>query len=144
MENEEKVVKLSIPEGYGFGRVEGGEVILKKKEVLPPRALEECKDCIVDGLIPFNGRGFIPESEEKSVSSLVKLLICRDAWWKHLGWKPDWKSSDEKWSIYNVYGDVRFGTFVSNSTILAFPTEDVRNQFYETFKDLIEEAKDLL
>ena len=28
--------------------------------------------------------------------------------------------------------------------VLAFPTEEVRDKFAETFKDLIEEAKELL
>ena len=79
-----------------------------------------------------------------AIRSLCYLICARNVWWKQLGWKPDWNSSDGKWSIYNSNDDVRFGTFVNNNAILAFPTEEVRNQFYGAFKNLIEEAKELL
>ena len=38
----EETKKLTIPDGYEFDRVEGGEVILKKKEVVLPRTFDEC------------------------------------------------------------------------------------------------------
>jgi hypothetical protein len=32
----------------------------------------------------------------------------------------------------------------TNNTILAFPTEEMRDEFYENFKYLIEQCKELL
>ena len=140
----EETKKLAIPEGYEFDCVKNGEVILKKKAVTLSKTLEECKDAYVDGLTPLNCRGFIPASSEKAVLSLVKLLICRDAWWKQLGWKPDWRAMDEKYCIHIASGEIETEICYGVNHILAFPTEEVCAHFYVAFKDLIEEAKELL
>ena len=86
------------------------------------------------------------------MESFVKLLICRDAYWKIAGeemglnvpWEPDWNDLNRKYFIsltcdgINLYDDFR------NPQVLAFPTEEMRDAFYENFKDLIEQCKDLL
>ena len=77
--------------------------------------------------------------------ALCQLLVCRNAWWKMLGYKPDWTDKyTEKYCIYYSCGTV--DTIISNcmSYILAFPTAEVRDQFLDTFRGLIEEAKELL
>lgn len=86
-------------------------------------------------------------------NSLWKLRICRDAYWKIAGeemglykpWEPDWESLDEKYSIYNYRGVISHDYFtVIDRCILSFPTEEMRNIFYENFKDLIESCKEFL
>ena len=90
------------------------------------------------------------------MNQLNKLLICRDAYWKIAGeemglgepWKPSWgKCTGEKYCISRVLNAIRHDA-VSNSEyhnrILAFPTEEMRDAFYENFKELIEECKELL
>lgn len=141
MENEKKVVKLPIPDGYEFDRVNGNEVILKRTSTSLPKVWNE--------IIPSLGEmhcltASVPDGMGNAIKSLCYLVCARNVWWKQLGWKPDWNTSDGKWCIYNSNDDVRFGTFVNNNAILAFPTEEVRNQFYGAFKNLIEEAKELL
>lgn len=137
----EKTKKLTIPDGYEFDRVENGEVILKRTSTALPKTWNEIMpllgemDCLTTS---------VPDGMGNAIRSLCDLICARNVWWKQLGWKPDWNSSDDKCSIYNSNDDVRFGTFVSNNAILAFPTEEVRNQFYGAFKNLIEEAKELL
>lgn len=142
MENEEKVVKLSIPDGYEFDRVEGGEVILKKKEAILFKTYEEC--CINMEYVSSVPSLIVPDSLCYAMMALGKLLICRDYWWEQLGWKPDWKESGVKYAI-RVCGNVikTCDTQLSNY-ILTFPTKEVRDQFLETFRDFIEEAKELL
>lgn len=143
MENEEKVVKLYIPDGYEFDRVENGGVILKKKEVVLPNTWGECSKGLGMSYYPAIN-WYVPNENEDAIRALCKLLICRDAWWKQLGWKPDWKESGVKYAI-RVFGNVikKNDTQLSNY-ILTFPTKEVRDQFLETFRDLIEEAKELL
>lgn len=78
--------------------------------------------------------------------SFIKLKICRDAYWKIEGdWKPDWNSvNSKKFSIYTCKNKIHTGISLINNYILAFPSEEMRDDFYENFKELIEECKELL
>ena len=161
-----EIEKLAIPDGYEFDRVENGEVILKKKEQVLPDTWEEClcvvndveqideAACIVDykvdslqdrHAIDETDQSFLPLGLGKPMLALFQLLVCRNAWWKVLGWKPDWTDKyTEKYCIYFACGSV--DTIISNCMgyIFAFPTAQVCDQFLATFRDLIEEAKELL
>lgn len=88
------------------------------------------------------------------LESFVKLLICRDAYWKIAGeemglgkpWEPNWKKQYKKY-IISVFEDTVIyfeNESSSHNTILAFPTKEMRDAFYENFKDLIEQCKELL
>lgn len=141
----EEIKKLTIPEGYEFDKVEKGEVILKKIEVTLPDTWEECYMKVpAKYLSHFRYEFAIPEELVTSMGALCQLLICRNAWWKMLGWKPDWENESDKYCIYNNGGDIDAFPFNFSSRILAFPDMKIASQFYETFKDLIEEAKELL
>jgi hypothetical protein len=91
------------------------------------------------------------------LNNFQKLLLCRDAYWEIAGeemglnepWKPDWDNGlQKKYAIYPNLTDYVLGSknkiYVGNTRILVFPTEDMRDVFYENFKDLIEECKELL
>ena len=89
-------------------------------------------------------RMLVPQNMSRPITALCNLLICRNAWWQKLGWKPDWKKHDDKY-VVRINGDnIISSVFLNDNFILAFPTEEVRDKFAETFKDLIEEAKELL
>lgn len=140
----EETKKLPIPDGYEFDKVENGEVILKKKEVTLPRTLGECTKGIHLTYFPARDWWQVPGGNESSIRALCKLLICRNAWWYLLGWKPDWKDMCDKFCITTGEGRVKATVYCASNAILAFPTAEVRDQFYEAFRDLIEEAKELL
>ena len=79
-------------------------------------------------------------------------MICRDAYWnianEQMGlgrpWAPDWTISETKFTIVEITGIVVKSIDMCNKHILAFPTEEMRDAFYENFKDLIEACKELL
>jgi hypothetical protein len=82
-----------------------------------------------------------------------ELLIARDAYWKIAGeemgldkpWEPDWtKPSEMKYCIVNSEGNITKWVQKTTNKILAFPSEEMRDAFYENFKDLIEECKEFL
>lgn len=84
-----------------------------------------------------------------------QLIVCRDAYWKIAGdelglgkpWNPDYANLDtEQWyyTIITQYGDIIRTTEYTNDVILTFPTMEMRNAFYDNFKDLIEKCKELL
>lgn len=78
--------------------------------------------------------------------ALCQLLVCRNAWWKMLGYKPDWKNTEEyKWCIHTCLGrTVTSSDHSEYGRVLAFPDAGTAEEFHHTFKDLIEEAKELL
>ena len=128
-----------------------------KKEY--PKTYKECCNVldIEDRELVFNGEYRASKLYWKQLgrlNTLNKLLICLDAYWKIAGeeiglgksWEPDWNNPHTtKWTI--VTGEkvriVRGNTRSYHSTF-AFPTEEMRDAFYEAFKELIEECKDLL
>lgn len=88
-----------------------------------------------------------------ALEALYKLLICRDSYWKIAGeqmglgepWKPDWTDNYQKKWIINFYqGKINFTTGPNVQFILAFPTAEMRDAFFENFKELIKECINLL
>ena len=115
-----------------------------------PKTYEEC--CEVLG----ETKAYQSVSDHKTelLEDFQKLLICRDAYWKIAGeqmrleksWEPDYTTEDNQ-GIYII--TTRHGSTSKNITyywnyILTFPTEKMRDAFYENFKDLIEQCKELL
>ena len=84
---------------------------------------------------------------------LGKLLICQKAYRKIVGeemglnkpWEPDWTNLDQlKYCIWVDVGEFITMTNVRGQHILVFPTEEMRDAFYENFKELIEQCKEFL
>lgn len=146
------------------------KIVMEKKEKNYPKTYEEC--CKILGVDPNNFltitncyEGEVETTDYERVllnnlASLWELRICRDAYWKLAGeemglgkpWKPDWENSEERrYSIVNIEGDInllettltKWVLKVTNK-ILVFPTIKMRDAFYENFKDLIENCKELL
>ena len=117
--------------------IEAKKIVLEKKKSKYPKTIEECKDKTVAG------SGY---KTAFLLTQLERLLICRDAYWKLAGeWKPDWSHSDqEKFTIRMYDGYRHFGYDKYLHSVLAFPTAEMRDAFYENFKDLIEDCKELL
>lgn len=82
---------------------------------------------------------FVSEDEAKAFCALGKLIQLRDAW---VGdWEPDWKKVYNKYTIINARDRIDLNTAIFDSGALAFPTKEMANDFLETFRNLIEEAK---
>lgn len=83
---------------------------------------------------------FATENEAKAFCALGKLIQLRDAWVGY--WKPDWNDSNKhKWCIINDINNIVIGLYGNTSRLLSFPTERMAEDFLETFRNLIEQAK---
>jgi hypothetical protein len=83
------------------------------------------------------------EKQAEQIRALTQLLLMRDVY--NNGWIPDWKNDHQKkHCIYLCENVVCVGVAYLSNSILAFPTEKLRNLFSENFSDLIEEAGDLI
>jgi hypothetical protein len=102
---------------------------------------------------PIVGFAGLDDDEENLYGNFIALKRCRDAYWKIAGeemelgkpWEPDWNSLDKKYNIYNYRGVISHDYFtVIDRCILSFPTEEMRDTFFENFKYLIESCKEFL
>ena len=157
----------TLPDGYIFKDENGNvinatKIVLEKKKKEYPKTYEEC--CRIIGFCsdtfkwdnPFRiNRDTHPyiKNLDNLMEGFCKLLICRDAYLKLYSeenglekpWEPDWTNEHQvKYTIYTMGNDVirHVGNYIH--AILAFPTEEMRDAFYENFKELIESCKELL
>ena len=144
-----------IPDGYELKDEHGNvinatKIVLEKKKKEYPKTFLGCCDVLnIENLIERGVKGYKAELFD----NLQKLLICRDAYWKIAGekmglgkpWEPDYTNTDKrKFSIWVDFGKIKLGTFTTTQMVLSFPTEEMRDAFYENFKKDIEKCKELL
>ncbi len=118
-----------------------------------PKTYEEC--CEVLGISLYDVEIDLPQPYQQKMFNLFKLHICRDAYRKIAGeqmglgkpWEPDYTNPDiDLYVIINVHHNIekaKYGYGFQNC-VLSFPTPEMRDAFYEYFKELIEECKELL
>lgn len=135
---KEEIKSLPIPEGWEFAGYENGEVKIRRVEPEFPTDFEKALGAVRVSEIRSL---LVPSGMYGAVSALCKLLICRNAWWQKLGWRPKKGETIHAISpMFNRGERIR----ANKPDILSFPTSEVCDRFKETFKDLIEEAKELL
>lgn len=156
------VKAIEIPKGYEFDKVEGNKIILARKQ----EDLNTWEGCILflkkgefidigskifpfeigkDQLRPDEDRNVVPANMGEAMLALCQLLICRNAWWKKLNWKPNWKDRRQyRYCIGFVGGKFIVIADEKCNRILAFPSEEDCRRFLNTFHSLIEKAKELL
>ena len=149
-----------LPDGYQFVDENGNvinatKIVLEKKKNEYPKTYEECRDYIESCHIePFCADLVATGYKSKLIESFARLLICRDAYWKIAGeemglgkpWEPDYtNAAEKKFAIWVDFGEIKMGgAFTTTQMVLSFPTEEVRDAFYENFKEEIEKCKELL
>ena len=168
--NSKQEKEIDIPEGWEVKRIDGTKIVIGEKEKeekeedrLPNtwneciRIFEEFDRINVDSevvkvgmsnpVISYGKKDYklLPVGLGEPMLALSQLLICRNAWWNQLGWKPELSDvPNDKYVIGNYRGIVGVNCEKRWNRILAFPTPEVRDQFLYSFRDLIEEAKELL
>lgn len=147
---------VACPDGYEFkddngNVIETKKIFLEKKKPKYPESACEC--CTVLGAKLMRT---IEEGYKGELMKQFQLLItCRDAYWycyakennMPFNWRPDWAMySGPKHCIIYSDNEIKWQgkLFVTEAKVLAFPTGEMRDAFYENFKDLIEECKELL
>ena len=123
---------------------EDGKWFVVKKKPKYPKSYEECLKIMNDGITMacldkcYGYKGSL-------ITKFQELIFYRDAYWKIAGdWKPDWCSGEKKHCIYDYMGKITRCSWCYSNAILAFPTEEMRDAFYENFKKEIEICKELL
>lgn len=156
---EERTIKISLEKAIEWYK-QGGDL---KEVALQAFSEEELKDkvfpkswneyntkaCYNDnrfnaGSIPGSADycHFATKEEAEAFVALGKLIQLRNEYWRlDNNWQPNWSNRDMKFAIGYENNKIARDCFHFNSQILVFRTAELRDKFYENFKDLIEEAK---
>lgn len=147
---------LPCPNGYIFKDENGNvinatKIVLEKKKKEYPKTYKECVEILGENSdVTYGYKRYV-------LHTLQILLVCRDAYWKIAGetmgldgpWEPDYDSGVDKFGIICMNGVVQESNPTTNwerhlNKVLDFPTREMRDAFYENFKELIEQCKELL
>ena len=152
--HENDKLEISLKEGYQFKDENGNiinatKIVLEKKKKEYPKTYEEC--CKVLG-VGEDGRLYTKGYKASLIQNFQKLLICRDAYWKiageEMGLGKPWEPNEADYVIGRYCIFVHRGNIICSTPAedcpLTFPTAEMRDAFYENFKELIEIVKELL
>ncbi len=145
-QNYENEVELQLDD-YEI-EIRNGKTYAVRKKLTYPTNYKECCDVLGLNTMDNDACGY----KADLIISFQELYIARDAYWKIAGkqmgldkpWEPDWNDLNRKYFIsltcdgFSLYDDFR------NPQFLVFPTAEMRDAFYENFKDLIEQCKEFL
>jgi hypothetical protein len=141
-------IEIDLGDNYEY-KFEMNKLYIVKKKPTYPKTYEECKallhlqDSIVEARCGY---------ECRLISYFQQLLLCRNAYWKIAGdelglgkpWEPDFSDDSPKYNIFKYENEITLSDNNWSNRILVFPTLEMRNAFYENFKHLIEQCKELL
>lgn len=133
---------------YEF-RLKDGKTYFVRIKPPYPKTYKECCDVLGLSTMDNDAKGY----KDILIVQFQELLIARDAYWKIAGkqmwlgkpWEPDWLNAEQdKFVLYTHDDGICLNRFVLGHNVLAFPTAELRDAFYENFKKLIESCKELL
>ena len=119
-----------------------------------------CTSCEIETIKKVNAQRFIDYDKNVLPSkqaaeqhlALMQLHQLRDCY--RQGWTPNWKDFesnkyciifiDYKYVIYNLEGKFTISPYYCHSHFLAFQNEKRAEEFLNNFRDLIEQAGDLI
>ena len=163
-----QTIVIEVPDGKKAIWKDGKVVFEDIKPQLPKTWDEFCKnyptrktDCYIDSGC---GLRWIREGVKRHVACDRNLLPSEQAAEQHLalmqlhqlrdyyrdGWQPNLKDDSDKYGIERLYNPVlrnielRVAWHNDVSIFLSFPTCELANEFLTNFRDLIEEAGDLI
>ena len=149
---ETKEMKIQVPEGYEIDREKSTfeNIVFKKVENELPKSWGELDNVsgyyvdknskvynCIDHTTAADNRNIFPTKEEaEACLALAQLCQLRDRY--NSGWKPDWKNEKElKYVIEIFWGNIVKREYDCRYKVLAFKTEELRDEFLKNFRELI-------
>ena len=155
MENKE--LNIIAPEGYEIDKENSTfeKIVFKRTSNNLPKTWKELKNisgAFISNLsdihtinsietIPSAKNTFPTKELAEAALALAQLLQLRD---RYNGDNKGFILLEDNFCIHNYNNSIHLSLLLTGTAILAFRKKELRNEFYENFKDLIEIAKPLL
>ena len=152
---------INIPEGYEIDKDKSNDrkIVLKKIESKMVSSWEKYCELMkgkdsyyfsdIDEVVKpseFDHKiavsEFVDKEDVEAFAAFSKLLKLRKNWVGN--WKPDWEDKGRKFTITSFKGRVVVSISKYSNYSMSFPTNKMRTLFFDTFRDLLEQAKPLL
>ena len=92
---------------------------------------------------PFKHKMLLPSEEvARQFVALMQLYRLRDCY--RQGWVPNWEDNSYKYSIIRKNKQYSIAYYLSTPCFLSFPTHKLAEEFLTNFRELIEQAGDLI
>ena len=104
---------------------------------------DKIKASLNTAYMTINKHVFSDYKQAQAHIAMIKLHLLRDEY--RQGWKPDWRNVDEsKFVIEMVANELSINNYGITRYSLSFQDEKRADKFLTNFRDLIEEAGDLI
>ena len=159
-----QTIEIEVPDGKKAIWKDGRVVFKDVKSQLPKTWEEFCKiknldesetyiddssECIkIGGNSGMPRRPYLVQNVLPSIQAaeahlaLMQLHQLRDCY--RQGWKPDLTIPESIFAIFCTKGKYRVEEFIYSSEFLSFQSKEIAEEFLNNFRDLIEQAGDLI
>ena len=155
-----QTIEIDVFEGYKAVYDKDTQKIEMVKVELPKTWEEFCKNnpvefkesfiyegkvnrVFIEGKRGKEHKDLLPNKETaEAFLALMQLVRLRDCY--RQGWKPDWTTNTSKSTIKYGKGGIECDYSYWGNQVLSFQSEKVRDEFLKNFRDLIEQAKELI
>ncbi len=130
------------PKKYEMTSDDNGNIVLKAK-ISPPQTFDDCCNILNAQPSATPTSGYATEE----LGDLERLLICRDAFYKAIGFDIEkdfllkWKNAYVPIISKNDDGNICRKSGYAQLHLLPFPTTEDRDYFFEKFYDYIDKCK---
>ena len=122
--------------------IKTSKIIIREVKKTYPNTINDCYNLLEDDEL----------ASPTSMRKFQELINARNAYWKIYGkengsgkpWEPNWTSFEGYPAIYMYRYQITLSVSKDVHHCLVFPTEEMRDMFYENFKKDIEECKEFL
>ena len=157
-----QTIEIEVPEGKKAIWKEGKVVFEDIKPKLPKTWEEFCnnykiqeEECYINtdadikkavssrNRLIYGDSNVLPNKQAAEAHlALIKLHQLRDCY--RQGWKPDWTIPKSNFAIFYMKGRYTVEEFIYSREFLTFQTREIASKFLTNFRELIEEAGDLI
>ena len=137
---EEELTKTELPKTWeefcSNYKVQNGECYIGPDSVIRRAPLNNFR-------LPCGDSNLLPNKQAAEAHlALIKLHQLRDCY--RQGWKPDWTIPKSNFAIFYMKGRYTVEEFIYSREFLTFQTREIASEFLTNFRELIEEAGDLI
>lgn len=156
-----QTIEIEVPEGKEAVWKDGRVFFIDKQSELPKTWAEFCMnhpikngECYISNCstiesskrgsrLPYSDGNNLPSFDAaKAHFALMRLHQLRDCY--RQGWKPNLSDGNYKYVIKNCCNKLYIRVYSSVGEFLSFQSQEIAEEFLTNFRDLIEQANDLI